>query len=247
MNRHSELAVVRHRHDPRPGPGWLARFLAVGVVVLLTPVARAGLVFSVNDVTAAAGSLGNTTLEVSLTNTGPVATPRIAAFQFQLTVPGAAGVTFTDADIQTANHAYIFGTNSLAPPLSFDTFPNTAFTASDVYAIPNDGVTLDAGQSVGLGRVTFDVAASAGGVVPVLLVENFTDSLLDPAGAPIADTYGFVDGSVTVVTSTPEPSSVVLGLLAMAGLSVGRVRPWQWCHCGGTRSVDRSPRLVDRC
>jgi hypothetical protein len=197
------------------------------VVVLLTPVARAGLVFSVNDVTAAAGSVGNTTLEVSLTNTGPVATPVIAAFQFQLAVAGGAGVTFTDADIQTADHAYIFGTNSFAPPLSFDPFPNTAFTATDVYAIPNGGVTLNAGQSVGLGRVTFDVAAGTSGVVPVVLVTNSTGSLLDPAGAPIAATYGFVDGSVTVVTSTPEPSGLVLALLAMTGLFVGRVRPWQ--------------------
>jgi hypothetical protein len=185
--------------------------------LLCAPAARADLVFSVNDVTAVAGSTGNATLEVSLTNTGSVSSPEIAAFQFQLMVSGASGVTFDDADISTANHAYIFGTDTSAPPLSFDAFPNTAFTASDLYTIPDGGVALGAGQTVGLGRVTFDVALSAAGISPVTIVPNFTDSVLDPNGDTISLPYQFVNGSINVTSSAsvPEPSSLVLALLGI--------------------------------
>jgi hypothetical protein len=191
--------------------------------LLYAPAAHAGLIFSVNDLSAAAGSTDNTTLEVSLTNSGTAASPAIAAFQFQLSIAAGSGVTFTDADIATANHAYIFGANTSTPPLSFDPFPNTGFTASDIYTIPGGGVTLGAGETVGLGRVTFDVAPSASGVAPITLVPNFTDSVLDPNGNPIDLPLEFVDGSITVTAApVPEPSSLVLAVFGFTAAYAGR-------------------------
>ena len=156
-----------------------------------------------NNVTAEAGSTGNTTLEVSLTNSGLAASPEIAAFQFQLTVSGTSGVSFTGVDVLTTNSPYIFGANTSAPPLSFDPFPSTSFTASDIYTISGSGVALGAGQTFGLGRVTFDVGLFASGVVPIIIVPNFTDSLLDPNSDPISSTYQFVDGSINVRLASP--------------------------------------------
>ena len=76
---------------------------------------------------------------------------------------GRSPSSFTAADILTADNPYIFGVNTSAPPLSFDPFPNTDLTATDIYTILNDGVALDPGQTVGLGRVTFNVAPTASG------------------------------------------------------------------------------------
>jgi hypothetical protein len=196
----------------------LAFPFAVGLALFLTPAAHAGLVFSVNTVSAAAGSAGNTTLEVSLTNDGTVATPQIAAFQFELSVAAGSGVTFTAADVSTVNNPYIFGADTSAPPLSFDPFPNTDFTASDVYTIPGGGVVLGAGQTVGLGRVTFDVAPSASGDIQVTIVPNFADSVLDQNGNPIDLSYQFVNGSIDVpaVVVVAEPAGLVLALLGIA-------------------------------
>ncbi len=129
--------------------------LAAVVALIFAPAAHAGLVFSVNNVTAEAGSTGNTTLEVSLTNSGLAASPEIAAFQFQLTVSGTSGVSFTGVDVLTTNSPYIFGANTSAPPLSFDPFPSTSFTASDIYTISGSGVALGAGQTVGIGPGDF--------------------------------------------------------------------------------------------
>jgi hypothetical protein len=212
VRQYPEITVRLQPRTRRSAVRRLIFLFASGLTLLFAPAARASLIFSVNDVTAVAGSTGNTTLEVSLTNSGAVATPAIAAFQFQLSVSAAAGVTFTDADIATANNAYIFGTNTLTPPLSFDSFPNTSFTASDIYALPASGVSIGAGQTVGLGRVTFDVAPSASGVVPITIVPDFTDSVLDPNGDPISLTYQFVNGSISV-SAVPEPSSLLLALL----------------------------------
>jgi hypothetical protein len=223
MRQYPGFAVRPRPNMRRAAARRLAFPFAAGLTLLFAPAAQAGLILSLNDVTAAAGSTGNRSLEVSLTNSGAVATPEIAAFQFQLTVSGASGVTFTDADIMTANNPYIFGSNTGAPPLSFDPFPNTAFTASDIYTIPNSGVALGAGQTVGLGRVTFDVALSAGGIVPVTIVPNFTDSVLDPNGDPINLPYEFVNGSIDVTaTAVPEPPSLVLALFGIMAACLGR-------------------------
>jgi hypothetical protein len=216
MKENPGFAVYRQPRS-RGSISRLAALLAAVLALLCGPAARADLVFAVNDVTAVAGSTGNTTLEVSLTNTGSVASPEIAAFQFQLIVLGTSGVTFDDVDISTANNPYIFGSDTFAPPLSFDTFPNTAFTASDVYTTPNSGVTLGAGQTVGLGRVTFDVDPAAVGLESVTIVPDVTDRVSDPNGNPINLPYQFVNGSIDVTSaaSVPEPSSLVLALLGI--------------------------------
>src|SRR5690348_1686425 len=93
---HLGIAVRRQPRTQGAARG-LAFLFAAGLALLCTPAARAGLIFSVNDVSAAPGSTGNTTLEVSLTNSGSVASPAIAAFQFQLSISAGSGVTFTDA------------------------------------------------------------------------------------------------------------------------------------------------------
>lgn len=238
MKNHRKLAACR-RLGLWQSASRLAGLFAVGLAFLTTSAAHADFIFTVNDVSAVAGSTGNTTLEVSLTNSGSVASPQIAAFQFQLMVQGTSGVTFADVDTLTASHPYLFGTNTSAPPLSFDAFPNTAFTASDLYTIPNSGVSLGAGQTLGLGRVTFDVSLSAIGLVPVTLVPNFNDSLLDPNGDPIDATYHFVNGSIRVlpVAAVPEPASLVLAFLGITAGSVG-------CACHARRAITPSGKRL---
>ena len=85
-------------------------------------------------------------------------------------------------------------------------------------SVAESGVALDAGQTVGLGRVTFDVALSAAGILPVTIVPNFTAGVLDPNGNPISLSYQFVNGSINVTSSAsvPEPSSLVLTVLGIS-------------------------------
>ncbi len=211
-------------HRPLAHRSWRP-ILSVAVAALLLDIAvpaHAGLIVSVQDVSATAGTTGNT-LEVDLTNTGGAAVD-IGSFSFEISVAGSSGVTFTSADIDTTVNTYIFAGNSLFGP-TISTMTGTTLDASDI-AI-SGSTSLAGGETLGLGLVSFDVAGSApNGPVTVTLTGFPATSLTAPdlSNIPI-DTLN--NGTITISPSAvPEPSSLVsstLGLLGAAWL-IRRVR-----------------------
>jgi len=190
--------------------------------------ARASIIVSVQSVSASTGTSGNT-LEVDVQNTGtPV---DVAAFSFEISVAASSGVTFTGADINTSNSTYIFAGNSLFGP-------NIAFatgTTLDALDIATAGfTTLGTNATLGLGRVFFDVAASAP-VSPPPVTVSLTDypatSLTDPnlGNIPI-DTLNSGTITITPGTAIPEPSALISATLGLLGGA------WLW------RSTRRNAR-----
>jgi hypothetical protein len=209
-------------HRPIASRSWRAILCAAAAPILLLNAAlpaRAGLVLSVQDVSAAAGSSGNT-LEVDLQNTGSSALA-ISTFSFELTVPGGSGISFQGADDNTALNPYIFATNSLlGPTLSAST--GTTLDAGDVAApaLP----TLAAGATVGLGRVFFNVDGSApSGPVTVSINSDPNVTLLLDSSSNAVPIDTFNNGTITILSGgvVPEPGvllSATLGFLGAARL-----------------------------
>ena len=190
--------------------------LVAAALILSTALpARAGIIVSVESVSANQGTTGNT-LEVDVLNTGtPV---DIASFSFEITVATGRGVSFTGADINTLVNTYIFAGNSAQGP-NIDTLTGTTLDASDNAA--SGSTTLGTNSTLALGRVLFDVASSApGGPVTVSLTPFPSTSLTDPNlnDIPI-DTLS--SGTITIsgTSVVPEPTALVsatVGLLASA-------------------------------
>ncbi len=211
-------------HLPLASRSW-PRILSVAAAWLLLATAlpaRAGLIVSVENVSADAGTTGNT-LEVDVTNTGGSAVA-IAAFSFEISAAGGSGITFTGADTDTSVNTYIFAGNSLFGP-TISTMTGTTLDASDIAA--SGSTSLGTNSTLALGLVSFDVAGSApSGPVNVTLTGYPATSLSDPNASNIPiDTLN--NGTITISQSAiPEPSSVVsatLGFLGAAWL-IRRVR-----------------------
>jgi hypothetical protein len=177
--------------------------------------ARAGIIVSVQSVSATAGSSGNT-LEVDVQNTGdPV---DIASFSFEISVATSSGVTFTGADTSTSLATYIFAGNSAIGPIISTSASGATLDASD--AAVSGSTTLGTGETLGLGLVSFDVAASAPlGPVTVSLTGYPSTSLTDPNLNNIRiDTL--TGGTITIVGASvvPEPPALIS---ASVGFVVG--------------------------
>jgi hypothetical protein len=202
-------------------PGFV---LAAGVAAcLLSPsTARASSIVSIESVNVAAGSSGNG-IDVELTNSGPSAVT-IGGFSFEISIANM-DISFTGANTSTAA-AYIFGTDSLFGPDLAGPSSGQSLAVSDVFSIFFSGATLDAGTTVGLGHVLFDVSPNAAsGSFSVDLALFPSTSLSDESGnnVPI-DTL--VSGRITITAAegdvVPEPSSLLLlasGVAAMAGIA----------------------------
>jgi hypothetical protein len=195
---------------------WMPLVLTVFATLIASRHARAGLIVSVESVTANAGSTGNA-LDVTLTNTGPSAVT-ISGFSFEVSV-GTSNVTFTEANISTTV-PYIFQGESLFGPV-ISTGIGKSLPASDVFAISGSGATVGAGTEVGLGHVLFDVSALApSGPVVVSLVPFPTTTLADPSGNNIIiDSLN--NGTITVISGTviPEPSTIVLAITGIPAVA----------------------------
>jgi hypothetical protein len=173
------------------------------------------MVVSVQSVIVAAGSSGNG-IDVDLTNTGP-SSLTVAGFSFGISIANT-DISFTDANTATAA-PYIFAGNSLfGPDLTGPTSGQTLST-SDIFSIPGGSVTLNAGTTVGLGHVLFDVSAgAAGGSFPVDFQLFPTTSLSDQSGANIPITT-LSSGSITIpAAAVPEPSAMLPLVFGVAGL-----------------------------
>lgn len=202
----------------RPTPAFLAA-VALALAVLAAP-ARADLTIQVVSSTATPGGSGS--FDVVLTDTG--GTFQVGGFSIEPSIPGGKGIAFTSASTATAQ-PYIFGTYQSAPsPFATDptnpsqpaTFPNLMFVASDTYFSAPGYVTITPGETVGLAHVTYSVSAGTapGTTVPVTLVAGGNTSLSDVNGNAIPFTA--VGGSIAV-TTVPEPSSLALCGLGLAG------------------------------
>ena len=188
-----------------------------GLVLCTARSSSAGIVVSVQSVSANTGTTGNT-LEVDVQNTG--APVDIAAFSFEISVAAGSGITFTAADISTSTFPYIFAGNSAQGP-NINVSTGTDLLASDNAV--SGSTTLGTDMTLALGRVTFDVASSAPlGPVTVSLTDFPATSLTAPDLSDIHfDTL--TNGTITVMqgAAVPEPSSLIpacLGLLGAAWL-----------------------------
>lgn len=193
------------------------KLMLILAAAALAPAASASAIFSVAPITTQVhpGDVGDT-FDVLLTNsTG--ADISITAFSFGVTV-SSTDITLESADTSTTDQ-YIFVGDSFdvinSFPLSLSS-PGQSLSGSDT---TNDGagITVANGQTVGLGRVFFDVSPTAA-LGPFSI--NFSDTAgvnsLSGAGFS-AIPFSFASGSqtVTITPSTPEPATL---LLAPAGL-----------------------------
>ena len=180
--------------------------------------ARAGLIVSVESVTANAGSTSDA-LDITLTNTGPSAVT-VGGFSFGVSV-ATTNITFTQANTSTTTAPYIFDGLSLFGPV-ISTSTGQSLTASDLFANIGSGTTLGAGVEVGLGHLLFDVSQTASsGPVTVSLASFPTTSLSDASGnnIPINSLNG---GAITIqsVTAIPEPPSLVPAITGISAIAL---------------------------
>ena len=185
----------------RPGGALIAIFGEIGT-------ARAGLVISAPTIAAAPGTSGS--FDVVITNDNPVGGDSffVAGDSLDFALSGLPGVMFTDATIATAI-PYLFalsGTTQGAGPLSLDSFPNTAFFASDAEFASPGFAEIAPGMSFGVAHVSFTVDPSAASGDRGLILGAGT-SLSDIGGGPIEFTTS--DGVLTI-SSVPEPSTWLL-------------------------------------
>jgi hypothetical protein len=190
--------------------------------LLGSTTARADLILFGQSVIATPGSSGDS-LDIDLTNSGPSAI-MIAGFSFGISTANP-DISFTDANISTTD-SYIFVGNSLFGPDLTGPTSGQSLVTSDTFSIPFSGITLNAGTTVGLGHIIFDVAGTAtGGVFPVTFAPFPSSSLSGPDGNNIPiDTLS--NGQITITAAAvPEPSSLrllVAGIVLVMGAGVKR-------------------------
>lgn len=188
------------------------KLLMIAAAAILARPASASVVFSVAPISTQVhpGDIGDT-FDVLLENNSG-ADISVAGFSFGVTTTDA-DITFQSADTSTADQ-YIFAGDSLdvinVIPLSFSP-PGQILVASDLTKDGN-GITVANGQTVGLGRVFFNVSPAAP-LVPFTI--DFStrpgDNALSGAGVS-AIGFSFAAGgqTVTITPSTPEPAPLIL-------------------------------------
>ena len=194
--------------------------------MLTAPPAHAALVLQAEDSTAVLGNSGSFDVNLVDTDLPGSAAYQFSGFNFELSVPAASGVTFTDAGFNTTT-PYIFNGNSFdeenGSPLSVDMngnspFPTQDFIASDVAADAPYYTAVSPGDTFGLGHISYAVApgTTLGPVTVSFESIGGGTSLSDPKGMAIPFTTQ--NGTIIVadVSPTPEPSGAgMLGLMAL--------------------------------
>lgn len=207
-----ETAAVSERKFVQPTKRSIT-FLFTTLLVACALPARADIVFSAQSTSALPGDMGDT-FEVDITNKGSSAV-QIGGFVFEITTTNP-DVMFTDVTDATTAFTCIFNGNSLFGPDLALSSPGQTFDAADASSY----TSLDAGATLELGLVFFDVSPDAN--VPETVTVSFNlnnSSLSDGDGNPIP-IDGSRSGSIDVV---PEPSGMV-GLALALGLLGWRKR-----------------------
>jgi len=195
--------------------------IAPAVALLICVPARASLIVTVGNVSSSSPASSNA-LEIDLINTGPAAVT-LGGFSFETEVTDA-NIIFTSATTATIA-PYVFAGSSLFGPTISTSAPGQTLDAFDLWAGPGGGASIAAGATVGLGRAFFSVLAGAlSGPVTVTLSPFPATSLADASGGNIS-VSALTNGSITIAgSSVPEPSSLVLAVLALAALTSIRKR-----------------------
>src|SRR5580698_10350371 len=132
--------------------GFLKCGLLIGACIFGSSLAYGDLILSFEPVSASPGSSGDT-FDVLLTDSG---SPGVSVAGFNFTIQASSpAVTFTGVSTSTATAPYIFAGNSLlGPQIAGQVTPTV--TAFDIAA--SGSTTLNSGDVVGLGQVSFNVS-----------------------------------------------------------------------------------------
>jgi hypothetical protein len=207
--------------SPRPRPGSarpghprtaVALAIALAAASWAAPACRADLVIEAPDVTLAPGSSGS--FDVLITSTG--GSFDVASDTVELTLSGLSGVSFTGASIATIT-PYIYGADSATTTGSTFTFSSSPGTTLEVFdfLLTLGAQTIGAGDVFGLVNVTYSVDPGATPGASGTLALGTDTSLADAVGNNVSFTA--LDGSITIASAVPEPTSVVL--LAVGGIA----------------------------
>jgi hypothetical protein len=198
---------------------WNLYVTTVALAAMAMP-ASGGVIFEIESVFASPGSAG--TIEVDVQNTGGSSIV-IGGFNFEIS--GDSDIDFTGAGFSTSA-PYIFAGDSFDQAFSapLNTTTGTSLSAGDI-SISGNGDTLGAGQTAGLGLVTFDVLSTAAlGPVTISFSTDPSDTNLSDQNGDDIPIDAFVSGTIDVI---PEPSGAVMLLAALMGLLCGA--GWQTC------------------
>jgi hypothetical protein len=201
---------------------------ALVAAALWGSTAQANITFSIEPATvfAVPGDTGDS-FDVVLTNSLDGSAVTIATFSFEVSVTDP-DITLTGANFDTVAASYIFAGQSLDQDTSTPLNSDTGQTLDAGDQSDASGVTLDPGESLALGHVTFDVEGNAApGIFPVTFTGGSgavgENRLLDASFNQINIDI-LTAGSIDVV---PEPSSLLLmlaGIAAVAAASVSSSR-----------------------
>jgi hypothetical protein len=188
---------------------------------LLAPVASASVIFSIVPITLnpTQGST-NDVFEVLLTNSSGSPSISVASFNFGVTSSNP-GITFVSAGFATTSAPYIFTGDSFDEdtPLPLNSTSGASLEGGD-FTADFTGITVNGGETFGLGQVFYDVSGSAtpGPATLEFMTSADANGLSDPDLDSI--TINSMNGTAINIegAATPEPSTLLLipaGLLLL--------------------------------
>ena len=190
---------------------------------------HAGLVIQAPNLSVTPGSSGTFDVLLLNTNSSGGDSFNVAGDTIQLFLTGPLDVAFTDVTIGTTAAPYIYVTSGTGGgPLSFE-LSNTQFLASDSEFASPGFRTFNPGDMFGLLHVSYSVGASTPPGTETIGIDNtgitsLTGSLIPPN----ALSFTVENGSLTVASAVPEPSSMIMAATAvLIGLGTLCIRRWR--------------------
>ena len=201
--------------------GFLKCGLLIGACIFGSSLAYGDLILSFEPVSASPGSSGDT-FDVLLTDSG---SPGVSVAGFNFTIQASSpAVTFTGVFTSTATAPYIFaGNSSSRPPDRWPGYTPTV-TAFDIAA--SGSTTLNSGDVVGLGQVSFNVSPTVtAGPITLSFVTAGGTGWTTTSPTPRARQYSNRPPSLTGQLPSPVPHEPSSMLMMLAG--VGALAAWK--------------------